>query len=139
MPHVLLTAKLFYLYLYNGLMSFVMHAILQATGDTDKLFVMVLIFFGLFGIMLPEFCLMFFPGFRAWIKQGVEDADGLLNKSDLQDAAIIYVSLWFMRVSMAFSVAMMYGIEIKSLPYILTILASFGLAGLTVIKHVVKR
>ena len=122
---VILAYKLFALWLYHGMVSFVFNSVAQAaiTGidgynDVFKYaLVLLLILFFMFGIMLPEFCLVRYPAFKEWIKQGVEDSDGKLNKSDMQDALMLYSSLWAMRAFMAFTAAIIFGIDIPPTYY----------------------
>ena len=141
MPHIILTVKLVYVWLYHGALSL----IAAAAGDilldekSDKIVVMIIIGFAVLGIMIPEICLVSFKGFREWIKQGVEDSDGKLNKSDLQDAMMLYTSLWAMRVFVAFSIVKMFGVPIDNMAYMTALFGSFGIAGLPVLKSIFAR
>lgn len=112
-------------------------AVFESSLNTTLIIILIAMFMGM--VFLPEFLWMGSKSFRDWIKAGLEDGDGELSKSDMKDAGIIYVSLWSMRIFMGFSVAMMFGIHVDTIPYILSLLGSFGIAGLTVIGKVIKR
>jgi len=90
-------------------------------------------------MFLPEITIRTSKEFRMWIKEGIEDADGKLNKSDIKDGLILYVSLWSLRVFIGFSVSEVFYKEIDFKFYITPLIFSFGTAGLTIIKSIKKK
>lgn len=139
----LLLGKLFTVWIYNGAASIVLHStfvsVLYGEDSANSGVVTALIGFFLVMVFLPEILWIIWPSFRHWIKTGIEDSDGKLNKSDMKDAGFIYVSLWCMRIFMGFSVAMMFGVEIDTLAYLASLLGSFGIAGLSIIKNIMGK
>lgn len=117
--------------------SIFVHGVIMANNQINGVSnyaVAFIISFFLFMVFLPELLWLSSNNYRQWITSGIEDGNGILNKSDLKDAAIIYVSLWAMRIFMGFSVAMMFGVEIPTVNYLSALFGSFGIAGLTVVK-----
>jgi len=140
MGKVILTGKLFMIFGYY-LMLTPLYAQIKTFFDGDAGINIILGFITvvLLGIFMPEIMWLASKSFRGWIKQGIEDSDGQLNKSDLKDAGILYVSLWSMRIFIGFSVAKMFGIEIDTLTYLTPLFGSGGIAGLTVLKGVMGK
>ena len=58
-----------------------------------------LVFWIFIGMMMTlELFLILSPGFRNWLKTGVENGDGVLNAKDINGLIIYYASLWFLRL-----------------------------------------
>lgn len=141
MAKIVILTKVLFIWVYNGLASILLHATITASIN-DKLsasLITLLTAFFLFMVFLPEVLWITWKSFRDWIKTGIENSDGKLNKDDLKDAGLIYVSLWSMRVFMGFSLAIIFGVRIPDAPYMGSLFGSFGIAGLTVIKNLMGK
>jgi hypothetical protein len=135
MAKVMLSIKLFAIWVYYAFLGAIYGQLSNFfNGDVGAVVILSFIFFVLLGIFMPELMYMFSSTFRGWIRKGIEDSDGELNKSDLKDAGIIYVSLWSMRVFIGFSVAKMLGVQIDTISYLIPLFGSFGIAGLTILR-----
>lgn len=136
MSKILITVKFFGIWLYNALLSPASQMVVRSNTDRppeEMLYFFVLMMF------VPESVLLISKSFRAWIREGVEDADGKLNKSDLKDLVILYGSLWCLRVFLFMSWAkVFYGTEIEFYIYLTPLIGSFGISGLPILKSFLK-
>lgn len=84
----------------------------------------------LFGLMfLPEIGILF-PGFRRWLKIGVEDGDDVLNSKDVQSMIAYYSSLICIRVYVSAFIAVVFLGKIVPDIFVYSSLAGgFGMAG----------
>jgi hypothetical protein len=139
MSKIIIFTKYLLIWGYNGLASLFLHTTVVATLQNEPvtaITISILIGFFLLMVFLPEILWVSWKNFRDWIKTGIEDSDGKLNKEDLKDAGFLYVSLWSMRVFMGFSIAKIFGVEIDSISYLSSLIGSFGIAGLTILKNI---
>jgi hypothetical protein len=79
-------------------------------------------------ILLPEISFTFVPKFRQWIKSGIEDGDGVLNKTDLNALLIHYSTLWCIRLFVTFGLLeAFYGTQVREIFVIGSLLGGFGI------------
>jgi hypothetical protein len=79
-------------------------------------------------ILLPELSFTFVPRFRQWIKAGVEDGDGVLNKADLNALIIHYSTLWCIRLFVIFGLLeAFYGVQVREVYVVGSLLGAFGI------------
>ena len=79
-------------------------------------------------ILLPELTFTFVPRFRAWIRDGVEDGDGVLNKADLNALLIHYSTLWCVRLFVIFGLLeAFYGVQVREIYVIGSLSGAFGI------------
>ncbi len=79
-----------------------------------------------FLMFLPEMS-MSIPSMRNWIKTGIEDGDGTLNKKDLKDLLVYWASMWMLRVFvLSYLFEIFYAVETE---FEFTILPFFGALG----------
>ncbi len=123
--------KFLILYVYTGVGSSMLIEVQKAESIAVPWIVVLIVM-----IFAPEITIGLFKNFRNWIKEGLEDADGKFNKSDIKDMAILYGSLWSLRIFIFFSWATVFHEPIPYGIYITPLIGSFGTAGLTVIKSV---
>lgn len=91
-------------------------------------------------MFLPEMALFFSPAFRNWIKEGIEDADGKLNKEDVKDLRVHYASIWMLRVFVLFGLLMIfYQMTIDWNYYILPFFGAMGLEGASLLRNLYGR
>ena len=83
-------------------------------------------------ILLPEICFVLVPSFRKWIKGGVEDGDGVLNKSDLKALIIHYSTLWCIRLFVIFGLLeAFYGIQVREVFVMGSLAGAFGIESIS--------
>lgn len=129
MPKLILSFKLLSMFLYNAILSQITTGVNQPND--------VILYFFIFMMFMPETLLIFSKGFREWVKQGVENSDGKLSKSDLKDGVILYGSLWCLRVFLFMSWSkVFYGTNIEFYFYLTPLLGSFGISGLPIVKSI---
>lgn len=134
MSKLLITVKFFGVWLYNFFLS---PAARIATINADRP-PEGMIYFFIVMMFVPELCALLSKTFRDWIRQGIENSDGKLNKSDLKDMVILYGSLWCLRVFLFMSWAMIfYKMEIPFHIYTIPLLGSFGISGLPIMKSLI--
>lgn len=137
MSKIFVSIKLFGLWLYNALLSPASQMIVRANPNRPP---EEMLYFFVFMMFVPEMVLVMSAPFRNWIKEGIENADGKMNKSDLKDLVILYGSLWSLRVFLFMSWSMVfYGIDIVFYIYITPLLGSFGISGLPILKALIGR
>lgn len=98
--------------------------------------------FTFFSLMLfiPEISIILSPSFRNWLRQGIEDADGKMNRSDVFDlvahinARLMSIIFGMMSLSMTFM-----GLSIDWHVYLMPFFGSFGIEGLIVIKGIYNK
>lgn len=137
---ILLTIKFVFLWTYSFGISPVAQMVVQA-AEIDNRHPPEGVFWLFIGmVFLPEVLLVFFKGFRNWIKEGLEDGDGKLSKKDLKDLLPYYSSLNSLRIFVLSSLLMMfYDVHIEFQYYIIPFLGSLGLAGIEIIKKTYLR
>lgn len=135
--NIVFSLKFILIWCYSfSLSPFAQIAISTAMPNTPP----VLIFY-IFVLMifLPDLVLIVSKGFRAWIKEGLEDADGSLNRGDVKDLVVHYASLNSLRVFVLESLMMMfYDVEIPFHYYVVPFFGSIGLSGFTILKNLYK-
>ncbi len=137
MSKVFVSVKLFGIWLYNALLSPTSQMIAKSNPDRPP---EEMLYFFTVMMFVPEVVLIFSKGFRGWIQQGVENADGVLNKSDLKDMVILYGSLWCLRVFLFMSWSkIIYGTNIEFYIYMTPLLGSFGISGLPILKSFIGK
>ena len=131
---LILSTYTFLFYIYNGL--FTVFAKI-AVDDSPEPYV----FYVFVGMMfLPEMALFFSKSFRNWIKQGIENADGKLNKEDVKDMRIHYASIWMLRLFVLFGLLMIfYQMKIDWNYYILPFFGAMGLEGASLLRNLYAR
>lgn len=139
MAKIVITLKILFIWLYNGFASILIQSMIKATGTVSPIELYALIWFCLIIIFMPEILFIVWPTYRRWVMQGAEDGDGILHSKDLKGLGILYISLWSMRVFVAFGISIILGNDIPILIFITPLIGSFGTAGLAAIKSVVMR
>ena len=142
MAKLALGFKILAIWLYNGMASLAASQAAEAAmaGEAlDGWHIFVLVLFFLFMVFLPEILFIVAPGFRSFIIQGFQDGDGVTHMKDLKQVAILYVSLWSMRVFMGFSLAIIFGKEMNYFVYLTPLIGSFGTAGLAVLSNFIGK
>ena len=142
MAQIAVGIKFFIVMLYHGGISLVANSIISSSlngGVLDAWQMFSLIFFILMMVFLPEIMFITWPFFRKFIMEGIQDGDGITHAKDIKQLIILYVSLWCMRLFMAFGIAKMFGKDIDNITFLLPLLGSFGTAGLAIIKDILKR
>ena len=132
MAGALISVKIYLMWLYCGILGITQQMVINSNNEKppEQIF-----YFFVAMIFLPEIVTLFSKNFRYWIKQGIENADGKLNKSDLKDMSILYVSLWCLRVFIFMSwTQIFYQVDIPFHVYITPLLGAFGLSGLPILK-----
>ena len=88
----------------------------------------------------PEVGVIFFKDFRLWLKTGIENADGKLDRSDLKDLRMHYTAMIMARIFGLFSLMMaFYNIELPWHVYMTPFFGSFGLEGALVIQNLYSK
>ena len=91
-------------------------------------------------MFIPEIALIFSQSFRSWMRQGLEDGDGKLNKADVKDMITFYTSVISVRVFVLFSWAILFGYaELPYHFYITPLLGGFGIAAIPTLKSFLDR
>lgn len=132
MAKVILTVKFFFIWLYN--LAFVWVPSVMAQIGVDLNHNVFLIDFLVVMIFLPEIALLFIKDFRAWIKGGVEDGDGNLNKSDLKDLIALYMGLWCTRIFAYFSWQITNGVPIDTQVYLIPLAGALGGGSIPILR-----
>jgi len=136
MSKILVSVKLFGIWLYNALLSPASQMIARANPNRPP---EEMLYFFVVMMFVPEIVMLVSKSFRGWVKEGVENADGKLDKSDLKDMVILYGSLWCLRVFLFMSWAkVFYGTEIEFYIYLTPLLGSFGISGLPILKSLLR-
>lgn len=79
-------------------------------------------------ILLPELVFTFVPKFRKWIKDGIEDGDGVLNTADFKSLMVHYSTLWCIRLFVIFGLLeAFYGIQVREIFVIGSLSGAFGI------------
>lgn len=134
---ILLTIKFLLIYCYSFALPPLAKMTMQATGNEPP----ELIFYLFTAMMfIPETSILFFKGFREWIKEGLENADGKMNHNDVKDLVVHYASLWSLRIFVLSSLLMMfYNVEFGFQYYIVPFFGSIGLSGFTILKNILGK
>ena len=89
-------------------------------------------------ILLPEILFLV----RFFIKRvlfGIKFIYPNLGSDEMKEFIMLYSSLWCIRIFMGFSIAIVFGVDIPTLIYIIPLLGSFGTAGLAMLKNFMGR
>jgi hypothetical protein len=90
-----------------------------------------------FMMFVPEMAFFISPQFRNWIKEGIEDSDGKLNKEDVKDLRIHYASIWMLRIFVFFGLAMIFfQVRIDWNYYIVPFFGAMGLEGASLLRNI---
>lgn len=131
---VILSTYAFLFYFYNGMFTIIAKLTMETAPQPFVFYIFVAMMF------LPEFTLFFSKSFRHWIKQGIEDADGKLNKEDVKDLRVHYASLWMLRLFVLFGLLMIfYDMKIDWSYYILPFFGAMGLEGVALARNIYGR
>lgn len=85
-------------------------------------------------ILLPELTFILVPKFRKWIKDGIEDGDGVLNKGDLSTLMVHYSTLWCIRLFVVFGLLeAFYGIQVREIFVVGALSGAFGIESMNLI------
>lgn len=123
-------------FLYQGLFT-VFGNILSSTYDKPHPSVFYVFIFMMF---VPELVLLISKPFRLWIKEGIEDGDGKLNRDDLKDLRIHYAAIWMLRTFVLFGLLMIfYEVQIDITYYLLPFSGAMGLEGMALWKNMIKK
>lgn len=135
---IILTLKFLLIWMYVAALSPAANMVLGIVQDGDVRKPPEIIFWFFVGMMwLPEIIMTTSSGFRGWIKQGIENADGKLNSQDVKDMMVHYISLTSMKLFVLESLLMsFYTVDIPIQFYIIPFLGSFGLSGFTIFKNI---
>jgi hypothetical protein len=86
-------------------------------------------------LFIPEGGFIFSASFRHWLKDGVEDGDGVMNKSDLTSLISHYATAWCVRLYVLFGlVEVFYGIHVRESIALGTLGGAFGIEGMVIFK-----
>lgn len=133
---IILTIKFLLIWVYTYAVSPLAKMTILATGRQPP----EAVFWFFIGMMwLPELVIIFSSGFREWIREGIENADGKLNSKDVKDLLVHYASLTSMKLFVLESLLMMfYDVTIPFQYYVIPFLGSVGLSGFTIFKNLYK-
>lgn len=85
-------------------------------------------FLMMFIMFLPEYLFVFSKAFRGWIKGGIENGDGKLNKNDFSSLMMNYSTLWCIRLYVLFGLLeAFYGIQVRETWITSSLLGAFGI------------
>lgn len=130
----ILTLKYIGLYLYNVVLALI-PSIFEKTLSTDKP-PEALFYFLFFALWLPEMGLVFSKSFRGWIKEGLEDGDGVLHKADIKDLIPFYSSFMIAKTVVLMSWTMIfYTVNIPYYFFLTLVIASFGIGAIPILKN----
>lgn len=67
-------------------------------------------------LVLPEIGFAVSKGFRAWLKSGIEDGDGVFNTKDFNQMLVHYSTLWCVRLFVLFGLLeAFYGVQVREI------------------------
>lgn len=128
-----ISLKILSLFAYNGSFTLLANAMV---ADQEKPSPVVFYIF-IFMMFVPEIAIISSKGFRQWMKQGIEDADGQLHKEDVKDLRVHYAALWMLRVFVLFGLLMIfYQIQIPWSFYMLPFFGAMGLEGVALARNI---
>ena len=123
-------------FLYQGIFTMLGH-VLSSIHDKPHPAVFYVFIFMMF---VPEIILLVSKSFRLWIKEGIEDGDGKLNRDDLKDLRIHYAAIWMLRMFVLFGLLMIfYEVEIDTQYYVMPFCGALGIEGLAVWKNIYRK
>lgn len=133
---IILTIKFLLIWVYTFALSPTAKMVILTTGRQPP----EAVFWFFIGMMwLPEIVICFSYGFREWIRQGIENADGKLNSKDVKDLLVHYASLTSMKLFVLESLLMMfYDVTIPFQYYVIPFFGSVGLSGFAIFKNLYK-
>lgn len=124
MAKVILTVKFVFIWLWNLAFAWVPTVLVQIGLSSDQMG--PIIYFLIVMIFLPELGLIFSKDFRAWIRTGIEDGDGTLNKSDMKDLVALYMGLICTRIFIGFSWSQVFYQPIEMSTYMIPLAGALG-------------
>lgn len=124
MAKVILTLKFAFIWLWNLAFAWVPAVLAQIGVNSDQM--AYIIYFLIVMIFLPELGLIFSKDFRLWIKSGIEDNDGSLNKSDMKDLVALYMGLICTRIFIGFSWSQVFYQPIETTTYMIPLVGALG-------------
>jgi hypothetical protein len=131
----LLTLKFIGLYLYNAALAPI-PSIFENTLSNDKP-PEELFYFLFFALWLPETAILLSKAFRTWIREGLEDGEGILHKADIKDLIPFYASFMIAKTVVLMSWTMIfYTVEIPYYFFVTLVIASFGIGALPMLKNI---
>jgi hypothetical protein len=90
-------------------------------------------------MFLPEFMFIFAKSFRLWLKGGIENGDGKLNKSDFTSLLMNYSTLWCIRLYVLFGLLeAFYGIQVREAWINTSLVGAFGIKAMETISFFKK-
>jgi len=130
----LMTIQFMLFWIYSFALTPILQSVVEITDVRRPPEVVFYIFTSM--LFIPEVCLILFPSFRNWIRQGIEDADGELNKNDVKDLLVFYFSIWCIRAYvLAFLLTMFYEVDIPFDFKAMSFFGGLGSAGMVVLKN----
>ncbi len=128
----ILTLKFIGLWLYNAVLAPI-PSILDNTLSNDKPPVF-LYYFLFFALWLPEIALLS-KSWRKWLKSGIEDGDGVLNKADLKDLMPYWGSYMSIKSVVLITWTMIFfKINVPYSFFVTLVLAGFGVGAIPIIN-----
>lgn len=92
-----------------------------------------------FLMFLPEMS-MSIKSMRDWVKTGIEDGDGILNKRDLKDLLVYWASMWMLRVFvLSYLFQIFYGVETEFQFTILPFFGALGAQGIAAARNIFQK
>lgn len=96
-----------------------------------------LLFCVFIGMMfLPEAGFLLNKGFRKWLKDGIEDSDGVFNASDLANLLRHYSTLWCARLYVLLGLLeAFYHIQVREIFVMGSLAGAFGIEAITFLTN----
>lgn len=89
---------------------------------------------------LPEFTALISKGFRAWIKTGIENGDGVLNSRDMNGLLIFWTSSICMKLlALVVSHELFFGSEIGIDTKMILVMGATGGQGIGAVRTLILR
>lgn len=90
-------------------------------------------------MFIPELLFAFVKGFRNWMRSGLEDGDGVLDKADMKDLIQHYTALTSLRLFMLFGLLIaIYNVDISYEIYITPFFGAMGIEGAVLARNIAR-